>query len=456
MNFCGLDFTVHSLPKNDPGFIPLAAFARRHQQVATQAFAVAYQRAEDDISVYETKIIGTPEYRQADMYYLERLLLSLEKAWGGHTLYLCGDADLAEAIAEKFREGGEYADPPLHIRIVYGRNFSVVVLPYDKRPASCEVSLPYGGNTKGFRIGFDAGGSDIKVSAVIDGKPVFSEEREWIAKKKSNIDYHYGYVVKALKDAAAHLPQVDAVGVSGPGLFAANNEVIYCSIYKSLSPEVCAKEGRTLFIDAVKELGHDIPLVAIGDGEVAAIAGAMQLGGATRVLGIPLGTNVGGGYVDKNGNLTNLRATIGCIPIDCQEGAPMDEFAKVIGCSGIYLGQDGVLRIAEELGIEMKGETLAMRLKEVQALANSGEEKALSIFHDVGVYLGHAIAWYNQFYDIAHVVIMGRVCSGRGGELLFDTAKATLASDWPECSFSFNMPDEMTRRLGQSVAAASL
>ena len=41
---------------------------------------------------------------------------------------------------------------------------------------SLDIAKPMGGHLDGCRIGFDAGGSDRKVSAVIDGETVFSEE----------------------------------------------------------------------------------------------------------------------------------------------------------------------------------------------------------------------------------------------------------------------------------------
>ena len=53
---------------------------------------------------------------------------------------------------------------------------------------------------------------------------------------------------------------------------------------------------------------------------------------------------------------------------------------------------------------------------------------------------------------------MGRVMSGKGGDIVLDTAKKVLADEYPEIAGRINpaLPDEKARRVGQSVAAASL
>lgn len=48
---------------------------------------------------------------------------------------------------------------------------------------------------------FDAGGSDRKVSAVIDGVPVFSDETVWNPKVNADPMYHYEGIVDSFKSA---------------------------------------------------------------------------------------------------------------------------------------------------------------------------------------------------------------------------------------------------------------
>ena len=42
------------------------------------------------------------------------------------------------------------------------------------------------------------------------------------------------------------------------------------------------------------------------------------------------------------------------------------------------------------------------------------------------------LAHYADFYDIKHVLILGRCTSGRGGTLILDGAKRCLQAEFPE------------------------
>ena len=50
------------------------------------------------------------------------------------------------------------------------------------------------------------------------------------------------------------------------------------------------------------------------------------------------------------------------------------------------------------------------------------------------------------------------VMSGKGGELILSTCQSVLADEYPELAKKVEvmLPDEKTRRVGQSAAAASL
>jgi len=76
----------------------------------------------------------------------------------------------------------------------------------------------------------------------------------------------------------------------------------------------------------------------------------------------------------------------------------------------------------------------------------------------MGIFLGYALAHYADFYDIKHVLILGRCTSGRGGDLILSGATEVLKSEFPELSSRMlvQLPDEKSRRVGQSIAAASL
>jgi len=100
----------------------------------------------------------------------------------------------------------------------------------------------------------------------------------------------------------------------------------------------------------------------------------------------------------------------------------------------------------------------AQKLKVVQQRADSGDAKARQIFETIGCYVGYGIAHYADFYLLRNVLILGRVTSGEGGNIILNRAQEVLRTEFPELAEQINLrlPDEATRRVGQAVAAASL
>ena len=80
------------------------------------------------------------------------------------------------------------------------------------------------------------------------------------------------------------------------------------------------------------------------------------------------------------------------------------------------------------------------------------------IFENIGCYFAHSLALYSLFYDMRHVLLLGRVMSGRGGDIILAECKRILGEEYPDLNenISLWLPDEKIRRVGQSVAAASL
>ena len=143
-------------------------------------------------------------------------------------------------------------------------------------PARKDASAPIGRHLDGCRIGFDAGGSDRKVSAVINGESVYSEEVVWFPKTQSDPAYHFDGIVSAMKTAASKMPRVDAIGVSSAGVYI-NNHTMSASLFLKVGPEDYEKYVKDIYIRAAKEIG-DVPLTVCNDGDVTALAGAMSLG----------------------------------------------------------------------------------------------------------------------------------------------------------------------------------
>lgn len=308
----------------------------------------------------------------------------------------------------------------------------------------------------GCRIGFDAGGSDRKVSAVIDGEAVYSEEVVWHPKINSDPMYHYNGILEAMKSAASHMPRVDAIGVSSAGVYV-NNRIMVASLFLKVPQDEFDKKVKNMYLDVAKEIG-DVPVEVANDGDVTALAGAMDLNDG-GVLGVAMGTSEAGGYVDLNGNITGWLNELAFVPADYCEQAMVDEWSGDYGCGVKYFSQDAVIKLAPAAGIELDASlSPAEKLKVVQQLHSQGDERAKKIFETIGVYFGYAVAYYAMFYEIKHVLILGRVTSGEGGNIVLEKAKQVLETDFPELDqkIRLHIPDESSRRVGQSIAAASL
>ncbi len=339
---------------------------------------------------------------------------------------------------------------------VYEKSFMVEVMDFDNLPQPSKQRISLGRHLEGCRIGFDAGASDRKVTAVIDGEVVFSEEVVWNPKTQTDPKYHLDEIMNALRTAASHMPRVEAIGVSAAGIYI-NNRVRVASLFRGVPRDLFKRKVTNLFLDIKKEWG-DIPLEVVHDGDVAALAGAMSLND-TKVLGIALGSSEAGGYIDGEGFITGWLNELAFVPVDLSPYAPIDEWSGDFGCGSQYFSQEAVVRLALKAGIVLdEKQTSAEKLKHVQRLMSEGHGGAKKIFETVGCYMGYGIAYYADFYDIKHVLIMGRVTSGEGGNIILRKAEEVLRVEFPDLAarIKVHLPDESSRRVGQAIAAASL
>ena len=455
MNYLGIEVPVANTPELDPGFIPLGKFFDAFLKDARQPLSLAVERAGGEVAVYNTFIHGTPDMAEADRYYVDRLVKMLLWMKGGFKVYVSGSEAMYESVRDAYRPGGTREFDADFMSNVYERPFEVVLC--DAVPAEYSNPRAVGRHMDGCRIGFDAGGSDRKVSAVIDGESVFSEEVVWYPKVTEDPDYHYEGIVSALKAAAEHLPRVDAVGVSSAGIYI-NNRTMVASLFLKVPKELFDEKVKDIYIRAITDTFGDVPYVVANDGDVSALAGAMSLG-ENNILGIAMGTSEAVGYVDENGNVTGWLNELAFAPVDANPEAMADEWSGDIGCGVKYFSQDGVIKLAPRAGIELaEGDAPAQKLKAVQALMEAGDSRAEAVYRSIGVYLGHTLAFYHSFYGLKYVLLLGRVMSGKGGDIILDTCKAVLAEEYPEVADKIvpTLPDEKARRVGQSVAAASL
>ena len=454
MKFKGIEFEVKHLPELDPGFIPMPAFNRAYLKNAKQPIAIVVERNNGLQSVFDTFAYGTSEMLEADKFYVDRLVKYLLWAKGGARITICGNTILADYIRETYSPEGARAFDSKFMSRVYEQNFAVRGIPYSERPAEVENPKPLGRHLDGCRIGFDAGGSDRKVSAVIDGESVFSEEVVWFPKTNADPDYHFQGIVDAFKAAAAHMPRVDAIGISSAGIYV-DNRTMVASLFLKVPQDLFDAKVKDIYIRAAKEIG-DVPVEVANDGDITALAGAMGLDD-NGILGIAMGTSEAAGYVDMEGNITGWLNELAFAPIDGQEDGAVDEWSGDKGCGVKYFSQDAVIKLAPAAGIDLPQDSSpAEKLKIVQGLMAKDDARAAKIYSSIGCYLGHALAYYSDIYEIKHVLLLGRVMSGKGGDIVLATAKKVVADEYPTCRFEINLPDEKIRRVGQSVAAASL
>ena len=290
---------------------------------------------------------------------------------------------------------------------------------------------------------------------MVDGTPIYSEEVIWEPRKNTDPEYHYREMMTALKTAASKMPRVDAIGGSSAGIYIDNRPMV-ASLFRGI-PQEKFGEIKNMFLRIREEMG--VPLEVINDGDVTALAGSMSIED-NAVLGIALGSSEAAGYVNSEGHIMGWLNELAFAPIDYSPNAPAEEWSGDKGCGlNVFFTAMCFSGLRRRQALKsLPTVTDAEKLKFVQEKLEAGHEGALKIWQSMGVYLGYGIAHYADFYDIKHVLILGRCTSGRGGDLLLEGAKKVFEAEFPELlkKIELHLPDEKVRRVGQSVAAASL
>ena len=456
MEYLGVKFQLKNTPALDKGFIPFGVWMDSYLQGAKMPISIAVERQEGQISVRHTFIHGTEEMKDADYRYVERYVKFLLWSIGGFKVYVCGCSDIAKKLQEAYSLKGERAFDYDFFQKLYEKELVIIDLPLQDCPAPNDSPKPLGGHIDGCRIGFDAGGSDRKVSAVIDGKCVYSEEVVWHPKKNPDPTYQYEGILDSFRTAASKMPRVDGIGVSSAGVFVGNAPMISSIFY--CVPRERWDEVKTVFDRAAAAIGENIPIVVANDGDVSALAGAMGMN-CGNIMGLAMGTSEAVGYVDADKNVLGWISELAFAPVDLSEEAMQDEWSTDFGVGCKYFSQDAVIKLAPRAGIELDAElTPAEKLKVVQKLMEADDARAQAVFKDIGAYLAYTVVLYSKFYDIHHLMLLGRVMSGKGGDTILATCQQVLQDEFPALAEKVQvmLPDENTRRVGQSAAAASL
>jgi predicted NBD/HSP70 family sugar kinase len=422
-----------SVPPLDPAFRPIG-FARQRLEAAAERTGtavpvrLAVEQPGGAVEAHETVTFpdghpGAP----AGSVLVERLAKAMLWSRGGSRLWVDGPPGLVAALAA----------------------------PAASVPASREAASSAGGHLDGCRIGFDLGASDRKAAAVIDGRVVFSEEVLWDPSRQSDPGWHFDQIMDSLRRAAAHLPRVDAIGGSAAGIYV-DGRVRAASLFRAVPPDRFRDEVSDLFI-RIRRAWDDIPFVVMNDGDVTALAGAMQAG-VGRLLGIAMGSSEAAGYVTPERTLSSRLNELAFVPIDLAPEAPVDEWSGDRGCGVQYLSQQAIGRLLPVAGIEAERDmALPDRLVLLQELMAGDDERAGRVYETIGVYLGYALLEYRALYDVAHALLLGRVMTGRGGDIIAVTARDVLRAELGDPdAIAFLTVSERDKRHGQAVAAASL
>ena len=450
------------IPCLDQDFIPAVLWDRAFRAAVEASgkaikVKIVMERNEQSASVYETILFGdaTDGEFKANLLHVERLVKSMFWLFGGYKVTIAGDKRIADAMKEIYdlQNGARKFDSEV-MGGIYSNPVEILYTEYENAPAAKTTAQPLGRHLNGCRIGFDLGGSDRKAAAMIDGEVVFSEEIAWDPYFQKDPTYHKDGILDSLKRAAAHLPRVDAIGGSTAGVIV-QNRVRISSLFRGVPKCDFESKVANIFVDIAKEWG--VPFEIVNDGEVTALAGSMQLN-SNGVLGVSLGTSMAGGYVNQDGNITDWLNELAFVPVDYRENGPADEWSGDLGCGVQYFSQQGVARLAPLAGIEFPAEMkFPERLIGVQKLMEENDPRAEKIYRSIGVAFGYTIARFCDFYpEIKSVLFLGRVTSGKGGDIIQAEAENVIKTQFPEYTVVFEVPDEKTKRHGQAIAAASL
>ena len=190
------------IAKLEPEFQPMALVVREMREATKedgQDIVIAVIRNKGYTTVYKTRVFRDGIGKDAENFkFIERITKTLLWVAGGYKIIISGSEVIGEYIKKAFSHGGSRDFDVNFMERVYECDFEVEITTLDKAPQNISSAEPIGRHLDGCRIGFDAGGSDRKVSAVINGESVYSEEIVWFPKTTADPDYHYQGILSAM------------------------------------------------------------------------------------------------------------------------------------------------------------------------------------------------------------------------------------------------------------------
>ena len=431
--------------KYDPGFIPVYESWASFEKKGHGPFFLTLSRGEKISYTYPAKITKDPKESYP---YVRLLMVVLLWMVGGEKFTFSGDRAMYDYLLKAIKQDEELSLSLKEMGRMFGKEFE---LSYGaKPPFTKEERIVLGGGFKGNRIGIDLGGSDRKVTATIDGKTVFSEEVLWLPKEQTDWHYLYDGILDSYRKGKEHLPSVDAVGISTAGVVI-NNRFAQAALAVMIPDEDKYTKIRDLFLILKENEFPNTPMIVANDGDISAL-GASMVFHKDYVLGLAMGTSEATGYCVNNA-FNGWINELGKVPFNADPKAYAHYAMKIPGAGSEYLSQKGIIRLARAAGYSYEG-TLAMQLKEIQKEAEKDNPVILECYREMGVYLASAILLYSRFLEIHSVLLLGRVLTGKGGDVLTSSANEVLKAEGSKTEIF--TADENFKRLGQSYIAASL
>jgi len=298
--------------------------------------------------------------------------------------------------------------------------------------------------TKGVYIGLDIGGTDIKAVLTADGKIVSFLEYDWNPTRMTEIDQmtdEINNVMQKICDSLCDTRKPDGVGVGFPDVVVMNKivggETFKTRGIRKVSQDYESEFAKLLNLNSLL-LGYCKPGAEIkmtNDGSLAAYTAAVELAHSGRegevnrgIFAHTLGTELGTGWVDHNGQLPQIPLEVYNCVLDlgdypARDYKPFDVRStlnfntEIAGTMQKYASQSGAYRLAlkyfkndapeiyEDMftkgfiekknnGVYLVVSPTDMRkpfLEYIMNLADNGQPQAENVFREIGKYL--AATW---------------------------------------------------------------
>lgn len=425
-----------------PGYFQLLNFEKK----GIHPFSITIKRKQ--VLSYRYDYMLT-EKEEENYFYTKKILLTLLWLIGGDTILFRGDSYFIRTFIRKASKDEEIKTSFFEMEEIF--NCKMTMKETNGIDSNYFPVSKVQGDFEGCRIGLDLGGSDRKVTALIDGNVVYSEETLWFPKNMPDWHYHYQGILDSLSKAKEKLPRVDSIGISTAGIII-EDRIVHPALFYSVPKEEKRTIVRDLIINLMKEHFPNIPYHVFNDGDVSAFGGAMEFE-KNSILGIAMGTSLASGYCFDKNCLNGCINELGKIPIDYSANASMHYLMKIKGAGSEYLSQKGVIRLCRKGGLQFDG-PLALQLVSIQKEAEKDNPIVIKAYEDMGYYLGSSLALYHKFIQFDSVLLLGRVMSKKGGDILLSKAREFLKDIG--LNIEVFTSDENFRRLGQSYIAASM